>query len=60
LRRNFHAAGESTRREKIKIMGDRSPKANHKKSGQNKAKANTVAQKKKQAVVAKQGAGNKK
>jgi len=41
-------------------MGDRSPKANQKKSGQNKAKANTADQKKKQVIAAKQAAGKKK
>jgi len=41
-------------------MGDRSPKANQKKSGQNMAKASAANQKKKQAVAAKQSAGKKK
>jgi hypothetical protein len=41
-------------------MGDRSPKANQKKSGQNKAKANAADQKKKQAVAAKQAVSKKK
>jgi hypothetical protein len=41
-------------------MGDRSPKANQKKSGQNIAKANSADQKKKQALAAKQAAGKKK
>ena len=38
-------------------MGDKSPKANQKKSSQNQAKANSADQKKKQAVAAKQVAG---
>ncbi len=45
--------------EKIKIMGDRSPKANQKKSSQKQAKVNSADQKKKQAVAAKQAAGKK-
>jgi hypothetical protein len=50
------------RRRKTKIMGDKSPKANQKKSSQNRAKANSADQMKKQAVAAKQasGAGKKK
>jgi hypothetical protein len=46
--------------EEIKIMGDRSPKANQKKSSQNMAKASAADQKKKQAVADKQSAGKKK
>lgn len=41
-------------------MGDRSPKANQKKSTQKQAKANVADQKKKQAVAAKQAATKKK
>lgn len=41
-------------------MGDRSPKSNQKKSGQKQAKANSADLLKKQAVAAKQAAGNKK
>ena len=54
-----HAAGESTRRRKINIMGDRSPKSNQKKSSQKQAKANDANQKKQQAVAAKQSANKK-
>ena len=42
------------RRNKSKIMGDRSPKANQKKTSQKQAKANSADEKKKQAVAAKQ------
>jgi len=41
-------------------MGDRSPKANQKKTNQNQTKANSADQKKKQAVADKQSAGKKK
>jgi hypothetical protein len=40
-----------------KIMGDRSPKSNKKKSTQKQAQANSAEQKKKQAVAAKSAAG---
>lgn len=46
--------------EKEKIMGDKSPKSNQKKSTQKQSKVNSADQKKKQAVVAKQAAGKKK
>jgi hypothetical protein len=42
--------------EEIKIMGDRSPKSNQKKSTQKQSKADSVEQKKKQAVAAKSAA----
>ena len=45
---------------KIKIMGDRSPKSNQKKSTQKQTSANSANLKKKQAVAAKQDAGKKK
>lgn len=41
-------------------MGDKSPKANQKKSSQNQAKANSAGDKKKQAIADKQTAGKKK
>ena len=41
---------------KIKIMGDRSPKSNQKKSTQKQSKADSAEQKKKQAVAAKSAA----
>jgi hypothetical protein len=41
-------------------MGDRSPKSTQKKSTQKQSKANSAAQKKKQAVLSKQSAGKKK
>jgi hypothetical protein len=40
-----------------KTMGDRSPKANQKKSSQKQSKANSANQKKGQAIAAKQAAG---
>jgi hypothetical protein len=60
--RNFHAVGKSTRRnrKKNKIMGDRSPKSNHKMSSQKNAKASSASKKQAQAVAAKQSAGKKK
>ena len=42
-----------------KIMGDKSPKSVHKQASQKQAKANAEAQKKKQAVAAKQVLGQK-
>lgn len=45
---------------KIKIMGDKSPKSNQKKSSQKQVKASSTDQKKKQAVTDKQAAGKKK
>jgi len=41
-------------------MGDRSPKANQKKSGQKQAKVNTASQKKTAAIAAKSAAGKKR
>jgi len=41
-------------------MGDKSPKANQKKSGQKNAKLHTAVAKKSAAVAAKQVAGKKK
>ena len=41
-------------------MGDNSPKANQKKSGQKDAKASSANQKKSAAVAAKSAAGKKK
>ena len=48
------------RRTKIKVMGDKSPKANQKKSGQKDAKATSASQKKSAAIAAKSAAGKKK
>jgi hypothetical protein len=42
------------------IMGDRSPKANQKKSTQKQSKTNAASTKAKAAVAAKQAAGKKK
>jgi hypothetical protein len=59
--RNYGAVGKSTRRnEKNKIMGDRSPKSNQKKSSQKQAKADSASHKQADAVAAKQTAGKKK
>ena len=41
----------------IKIMGDKSPKATHKKSAQKQVKANSADQKKREAITAKRSAG---
>jgi hypothetical protein len=46
--------------ERSKIMGDRSPKSNQKKSTQKQSKTNSADQQKKQAAFAKQSAGKKK
>ena len=45
---------------KNKIMGDKSPKANQKKSGQKDAKTSSANQKKSAAVAAKSSAAKKK
>ena len=43
----------------IKIMGDKSPKSNQKKSTQKQAMAQSAERKKKQVIAAKQVAGKK-
>ncbi len=48
------------RRTKIKVMGDKSPKANQKKSGQKDAKASSNNAKKSAAIAAKSAAAKKK
>jgi hypothetical protein len=48
------------RRTKIKVMGDKSPKANQKKSGQKNVKTSSANAKKSAAVAAKSSAGKKK
>jgi len=45
---------------KANIMGDKSPKANQKKSSQKQAKASGADQQKQQAIAAQQTAGKKK
>ena len=55
-----HAAGESIPLKKIKLMGDKSPKSNQKKSSQKQTKASNADQQKKQALAAKSAANNKK
>jgi len=47
------------KRKETKHMGDRSPKANQKKTGQKQSKNNAVAAKKKAAVASKQTVGKK-
>lgn len=47
-------------RNKNKIMGDRSPKSNRKKSNQKQAQANSADRIKKQAIADKQTANKKK
>ena len=44
----------------IKVMGDKSPKANQKKSGQKNAQATSANQKKSAAIAAKSSASKKK
>jgi hypothetical protein len=44
----------------IKVMGDKSPKANQKKSGQKQSKTSSASAKKNAAVAAKSAAGKKK
>ena len=46
--------------EHIKVMGDKSPKANQKKSGQKQAKASNANQQKSAAIAAKSSAAKKK
>jgi hypothetical protein len=60
--RNFHARRPVKHAEKKrnKIMGDRSPKSNQKKSSQKTALASSASSKKAQAVAAKQAAGKKR
>jgi len=43
-----------------KVMGDKSPKANQKKSGQKLSKANSASKQKNAAIAAKSAAGKKK
>jgi hypothetical protein len=57
--RNYLCHGRVNAKESI-IMGDRSPKANQKKSTQKQSKFDSADQKKKQAVFAKQSANKKK
>jgi hypothetical protein len=47
-------------KEKVTIMGDKSPKSNQKKSSQKQSKASSVASKKKQAVDSKKSVAKKK
>ena len=50
----------SQRTSTIKIMGDKSPKSNQKKSSQKQAKTSSANQKKNAAVAAQSAAGKKK
>ena len=45
---------------RIKVMGDKSPKSTQKKSGQKQAKATSAADKKKAAVLSKQATDKKR
>jgi hypothetical protein len=56
----FIPRASQPRKRKLNIMGDKSPKANQKKSGQKNSQAKNVAAKKKAAVASKQAAGKKK
>jgi hypothetical protein len=47
-------------KESHNIMGDKSPKANQKKSGQKQSAASSAAAKKRAAAASKQAAGKKK
>jgi hypothetical protein len=56
-----HAEGqESEIKRKKNIMGDKSPKALNKKSGQKQTAANAAADSKTKAILAKQAAGKQK
>jgi len=52
--------GRVNRPNKIKVMGDKSPKSTQKKSSQKQVKATSAAQQKKAAVLSKQVVGKKK
>ena len=61
---NFPAAKLTCRRgvnvqNTIKLMGDKSPKSNQKKTTQKQVQANSADQKKKQAAAAKQASAKK-
>ena len=60
LGRNYSCRRRVNATNKSIIMGDRSPKANQKKSTQKQSKADSAEQKKKEAVFAKQVANKKK
>ena len=51
---------QANRRTKIKVMGDKSPKATQKKSGQKNAKASSASAKKNAVVAAKSAAAKKR
>jgi hypothetical protein len=52
--------GRSNQQSKIKVMGDKSPKANQKKSSQKQSKASSASAQKSAAIASKQAAGKKK
>jgi hypothetical protein len=54
------SASQHAEKKRNKIMGDRSPKSNQKKSSQKQSKASSASSQKAQAVVAKQAGGKKK
>jgi hypothetical protein len=53
-------ASQQTEKQRYKIMGDRSPKANQKKSSQKHSKASSASHQKALAVSAKQASNKKK
>jgi lipopolysaccharide export LptBFGC system permease protein LptF len=53
-------ASQHATKKRNKIMGDRSPKSNQKKSSQKQSKANSASQQKAMSVAAKQAANKKK
>jgi len=57
---NMPSASQHAEKKRNKIMGDRSPKANQKKSSQKQSKASSATHQKEQASAAKQAGGKKK
>jgi hypothetical protein len=51
---------ETKPKNQIKVMGDKSPKANQKKSGQKQTKNSSASAQKSAAIAAKSAAGKKK
>jgi hypothetical protein len=52
--------GQVNQQQEKTVMGDKSPKANQKKSGQKQSKANSAAANKNASVAAKQAAAKKR
>jgi hypothetical protein len=57
---NMPLASQHAEKKRYKIMGDRSPKSNQKKSSQKQSKASSASSQKAQAVAAKQASGKKR